>query len=55
MQWAVSRFGRTLPRNPRWPIRIDQVEHAEERGHLIDGTLIRWIAEKVTASSTLAR
>jgi len=48
---ALSRFGRTLPRHPRWPIRIDLAEYAEERGHLIDDTLIRWVAEKVNASS----
>lgn len=50
-QQALSRFGRALPRHPRWPIRIDLAEYAEERGHLIDDTLIRWIAEKVTATS----
>ncbi len=48
---ALSRFGRTLPRHPRWPIRIDLAEYAEERGHLIDDTLIRWIAEKVNLTS----
>jgi hypothetical protein len=48
---ALSRFGRTLPRHPRWPIRIDLAEYAEERGHLIDDTLIRWVAEKVNATS----
>ncbi|MGH3613107.1 MAG: NACHT domain-containing protein [Pseudonocardia sp.] len=48
---ALSRFGRTLPRHPRWPIRIDLAEYAEERGHLIDDTLVRWIAEKVNATS----
>lgn len=50
---ALSRFGRPVPRHPRWPIRIDLAEYAEERGHLIDDTLIRWIAEKVTATSNL--
>lgn len=48
---ALSRFGRKLPRHPRWPIRIDLAEYAEERGHLIDDTLIRWITEKVNATS----
>jgi hypothetical protein len=48
---AMSRFGRPLPRHPRWPIRIDLAEYAEERGHLIDDTLIRWIAEKVNGTS----
>jgi hypothetical protein len=48
---ALSRFGRTLPRHPRWPIRIDLAEYAEERGHLTDDTLVRWIAAKVNATS----
>ena len=48
---ALARFGRGLQRHPRWPIRIDLADYAEERGNMIDDTLIRWIAEKVSASS----
>lgn len=50
---ALARFGRQLPRHRRWPIRIDLAEYADERGHLIDDSLLRWIAAKVSATSTL--
>lgn len=51
-QQAVrTRFRRQPPTHPRWPVRIDLAEYAEERGHLIDDTLLRWITTKVDASS----
>jgi hypothetical protein len=52
---ALRRFGRSLPRHRRWPIRIDLAEYAQERGHLIEDSLVRWIAEKVSARSDLGK
>ncbi|MFL6163568.1 MAG: NACHT domain-containing protein [Jatrophihabitantaceae bacterium] len=48
---ALARMGRGLPRHPRWPIRIDLAEYAEERGHLVEDTMLRWITAKVNATS----
>lgn len=50
---ALARYSRALPRHPRWPIRIDLAEYAEERGHMIDDTLLRWITQKVNAASNI--
>lgn len=50
---ALGRFGSQLPRHRRWPIRIDLADYAQERGHLIDDTLLRWIAERISARSDL--
>ncbi len=37
-----------LPKNRRWPMRIDLAEYAEEQGLSEDSTLLRWIAHKVS-------
>lgn len=50
-QAVQTRFRRPPPSHPRWPVRIDLAEYAEERGHLLDDTLLRWITTKINASS----
>lgn len=52
---AMTRFGRTLPKNRRWPIRVDLAEYAQERGHLTQDSLMRWIAEQVSAQAVSGR
>jgi hypothetical protein len=47
---ALSRFGCQLPRNRRWPMRIDLAAHAQEGGLNDDSTLLKWIAHKVSLS-----
>lgn len=49
----LRRLGPGLPRHRRWPIRIDLAEYAQERGHLLDDSMIHWVAEKVSARVTL--
>lgn len=51
MQSALGRFGKALPKNRRWPMRIDLAEYAEEGGLTEDSTLLRWIAVKVSKRS----
>ena len=48
---ALKRFGRELPKNRRWPMRIDLAEYAQEGGLSDDSTLLRWIAHKVSRRS----
>jgi hypothetical protein len=48
MQSALGRFGKGLPKNRRWPMRIDLAEYAEKGGLIDESTLLRWIAQKVT-------
>ncbi|MGD9986342.1 NACHT domain-containing protein [Pseudonocardia sp.] len=47
-QQALSRMGCELPRNRRWPIRIDLAEYAEDGGLSQESTLLRWISQKVS-------
>jgi hypothetical protein len=51
---TIERFGLELPKNRRWPMRIDLAEYAEDRGGLmVESTLLRWIAHKVSLRSNL--
>ncbi|MFI7591804.1 NACHT domain-containing protein [Micromonospora sp. NPDC049359] len=48
---ALNRFGREMPKNRRWPMRIDLARYAQEGGLGDDSTLLRWIAHKVSHRS----
>ncbi|RKR88436.1 hypothetical protein BDK92_2763 [Micromonospora pisi] len=48
---ALRRFARELPRNRRWPVRIDLAQYVQEGGLNDDSTLLRWIAHKVSRRS----
>lgn len=48
---ALARLDRPLPRHRRWAMRIDLAEYAQEGGLITDSTLLRWIAQKVSARS----
>jgi hypothetical protein len=50
---ALRRFGRELPRNRRWPMRIDLAAYAQEGGLNDDSTLLKWIAHKVSRRSDM--
>ncbi|HEX4402301.1 MAG TPA: hypothetical protein VHZ98_13335 [Galbitalea sp.] len=50
---ALKRFDCTLPKNRRWAMRIDLAQYAEEGGLDEDSTLLRWIAQKVSARSNV--
>jgi len=50
---ALKRFGRDLPRNRRWPMRIDLAVYAQEGGLNDDSTLLKWIAHKVSRRSDM--
>lgn len=50
---ALSRLGRELPHHRRWAMRIDLAEYAQEGGLMSDSTLLRWIAQKVSARSNM--
>jgi hypothetical protein len=50
---ALKRFGRELPRNRRWPMRIDLAGYAQEGGLNDDSTLLKWIAHKVSRRSDM--
>lgn len=50
---ALRRFRRSLPKNRRWPMRIDLAEYAQEGGLDEDTTLLRWIAHKVSKRSNI--
>lgn len=50
---ALARIGRDLPLHRRWPMRVDLAEYAQEGGLMTESTLLRWIAQKVTARSNV--
>ncbi|WP_020663071.1 NACHT domain-containing protein [Amycolatopsis benzoatilytica] len=50
---ALGRFQRNLPRHPRWAMRIDLAQYAEDHGFSDGSTLIGYIAEKVSSRSDL--
>ncbi|MFF5056141.1 NACHT domain-containing protein [Micromonospora sp. NPDC000663] len=50
---ALKRFGRELPKNRRWPMRVDLALYAQEGGLSDDSTLLRWIAHKVSRRSDM--
>ncbi|GAC1594703.1 MAG: hypothetical protein NVS3B21_16980 [Acidimicrobiales bacterium] len=50
---ALVRLGQAFPLHRRWPVRIDLAEYAQEGGLAEDSTLLKWIAQKVSARSNL--
>lgn len=49
---GLLRMGCAMPRNRRWAVRIDLADYAEQGGLDHESTLLRWIAEKVSARAT---
>lgn len=50
---AVHRLRIEMPKNHRWPIRVNLAEYADVLGPSGDKTLLRWLSEKVTARAEL--
>lgn len=50
---AVKRLGMTPPQHRRWPMRVDLAEYAQTYGTNEDASLLRFIAQKVSALSDL--
>lgn len=50
---AVNRLGMTPPQHRRWPMRVDLAEYAQVYGSNEDASLLRFIAQKVSALSDL--
>ncbi|HJR88661.1 MAG TPA: hypothetical protein VJ782_00710 [Aeromicrobium sp.] len=48
---ALRKLGHQLPRHRRWPLRIDLAHYAEERGHKLDESLMRYVAERISKKS----
>jgi hypothetical protein len=51
---ALARAGATPPTNRRWPVRIDLAAYSEKTSQAEDASLLRWIANEVTAKSASA-
>lgn len=49
---VLRKLGHQLPRQRRWPLRIDLAQYAEERGHKLDESLIRYVAERISKKSS---
>jgi hypothetical protein len=45
---AMERLGLRLPRNRRWPIRVNLAELADDLGSSGGKSLLRWLSEKVS-------
>jgi hypothetical protein len=45
---ALERLGLRLPRNRRWPIRVNLAELADDLGSSGGKSLLRWLSEKVS-------
>lgn len=48
---TLRELGRSLPRSRRWPLKIDLAKYAEEKGQVENETLLRYIAEQISARS----
>ncbi|GAA3682122.1 hypothetical protein GCM10022237_46120 [Nocardioides ginsengisoli] len=48
---VLHKLGHQLPRHRRWPLRIDLAHYAEERGHKLDESLMRYVAERISKRS----
>lgn len=48
---VLRKLGHRLPRERRWPLRIDLAQYAEERGHKLDETLMRYLADRISKKS----
>jgi hypothetical protein len=45
---ALERLGLRLPRNRRWPIRVNLAELADDLGSSSGKSLLRWLSERVS-------
>jgi hypothetical protein len=45
---ALGRLGMRLPRNRRWPVRVDLAKYAEELASGAETSLLRWVSQLVT-------
>jgi len=50
---VLREMGLRLPRQRRWPLRVDLAAYAEERGHKLDESLLRYVADRVSKKSNL--
>ena len=50
---VLAKLRHDLPKNKRWPLRIDLAKYAEERGHKLDENLLRYIADHISAKCNL--
>jgi hypothetical protein len=50
---VLTKLGHHLPRHRRWPLRIDLAQYAEERGHKLDESLMRYLADRISKKSNL--
>lgn len=48
---VLKQLGQQLPKNRRWPLRVDLAKYAEERGQKLDETLIRYLAHRISSRS----
>jgi hypothetical protein len=48
---VLQKLGQQLPRHRRWPLRIDLAHYAEERGHKLDESLMRYVADRISRKS----
>lgn len=48
---VLKQLGQQLPKNRRWPLRIDLAKYAEERGQKLDETLMRYLADRISSRS----
>lgn len=48
---VLQKLGHQLPRHRRWPLRIDLAHYAEERGHKLDESLMRYVADRISKRS----
>lgn len=50
---VLTKLGHQLPRHKRWPLRVDLAKYAEERGHKLDESLLRYLADLISKKSNL--
>jgi hypothetical protein len=50
---AMRRLGLDMPRNRRWPVRVDLAELADDLGPSASKSLLRWLSEKVTSRADI--
>ena len=51
---ALGRLGLTLPRNRRWPVRVDLAKYAEELASGAETSLLKWVSQLVTRRTSVA-
>lgn len=52
IETVLRKLGHRLPKHHRWPLRIDLAKYAEESGHKLDETLMRYLADRISTRST---